>query len=188
MAAVEILLSFLFGAVVIAILMHLHFKNAPDVRVALVSPPVYAVIGCLIGISVGMMLLWVNPMPAWEGRIFIEQGVASALIGAGCGGVAGIGPRALYQRNVRARIILVMLTVMLLGASVGVPIGWLYGDVSRPRGAFADEAVPSTQRGMMWGTAIGCSVGFALGLLELCFGGRQRKVDASAPTPEKALS
>jgi hypothetical protein len=178
---VVILLWFLFLAVAIAIVMHLHFKNAPNVRVALVSPPVFAIAGCLIGISVGMMWLWDDTTTTWTGRIHIEQGVVHALAGAAVGGLVGMGVKAIFARLPKTRIVAAVLTLMILAASIGAPIGWLYGDVLRHRAAddATVEAVQSTRSGMIWGSAIGCVVGLVLGLSEAYFGGRIPKADAA---------
>jgi hypothetical protein len=73
---------------------------------------------------------------------------------------------------------------MLLGASIGAPIGWLYGDLSREGPEFPEEMWEFTRRGMMWGSGIGCSVGFSLGILEACFGARRTKTGA-ATTPDR---
>ncbi len=178
----DILLTCLGVAVVSAILMRLHFRNAPDVRSALIGPPVFAVIGALIGISAGMMWLWVGAEGGggWEGRIHLEQGVANVVVGTAVGGVMGIGALAIGTRYPRTRVVVVVLTLMLLTTSMGAPIGWLYGDLRRHRMADdpATEAVRSTQNGMMWGSAIGCAVGLSIGLLEAVFGKQRPKVVA----------
>jgi hypothetical protein len=171
---VDILLAFLFGAVVIALLMHLHFKDVPDVRGAVVGPSVFAVIGALIGISVGMMWLWVETEKAWEGRIYIDRGVLNAFVGGAVGAIVGTGAKVIFDRFPRTRAVGVVFTLMLLAASIGAPTGWLYGEVFRHRKADGAvvEAVRSTQSGMMWGSAFGCAVGFALGLFEVSRGHR----------------
>jgi hypothetical protein len=179
-ATVDILLAFLLGAVIIAILMHLHFRNAPDVRAALVSPPVFALGGCLIGISLGMAWLSSNAEPMWNGRIHLEQGVIHALFGSVVGAFVGLGASAIFARMERTRIIAVVFTLILLGGSIGAPIGWLYGDVFRNGPEYADEAAKLTRRGMLWGIGIGSSAGVILGLLDACFGGRMRKSDPTA--------
>jgi hypothetical protein len=168
---VDILVSFLVGAVVIVILMHLHFRNAPDMRVAVVSPPVFAVIGALLGISVGM--IWFLD---GERTVFIEYGVMRALAGAALGGFVGVGAKAAFAMLGRAKIVAVVLTLMLVGASIGSPLGWCYGAVVDPA-----EVRGLTQKGMIWGAAIGCLVGLVLGLFEACFGGGRRTVGPAVP-------
>jgi hypothetical protein len=182
---VDILLTFLFGAAVVTALMLSHFEEAPDVRTAVVGPPVFAVIGALLGISMGMMWLWGDAATSWQGRISIGQGVAHALAGAAIGGVVGIGAKAIFARFSRTRVIGVVLTLMLLAASIGAPAGWLYGDVSVRN---AGEAEQLTRSGMMWGSGIGCFVGFAIGLFEVCFGGRFPKGATTIPNAENAVS
>lgn len=178
----DILVIFLVGAIVVAILMHLHFRNATDVRVAVVSPPVFAVIGTLVGISAGMMWLWVGTKPAWDGRIFIEQGVAHALAGAAVGAIVGTAAKGIFERWSRTRAVGFALTLVLLGTSIGAPIGWLYGDIRRHRleDDATVEAVQSTQSGMLWGAAVGCLVGLTVGLLETRSGSRRHKGEATA--------
>jgi hypothetical protein len=177
---VGILLFFLFGAVVIAVLMHLHFKKAPDVRVALVSPEVFGVIGCLVGISLGMLYY-----PDGHGRVFLEHGVIHGLAGVVVGAFIGIGVRELFERWTWARIVAVVLTLVLLGGSIGAPVGWLCGSGSVPDPDKLDQLTPG--RGMFWGGAIGCLVGLAIGLYEACLGRLPARDDASEPRTEHAI-
>ena len=160
------------GAVVIVILMHLHFRNAPDMRVAVVSPPVFAVIGALLGISVGM--IWFLD---GERTIFIEYGVMRALVGAAVGGFVGVGAKAAFAMLGRAKIVAVVLTLMLVGASIGSPLGWCYGAVVDPT-----EVRGLTQKGMIWGAAVGCLVGLVLGLFEARSGSRRHKGETAVAT------
>jgi hypothetical protein len=174
-------LVFLVGAIVIAILMHLHFKKAPDVRVALVSPEVFVVIGCLVGISLGMRYF-----PDGRGRVLLDHGVIHALAGVVAGGFIGIGVRELFERWTRARIVAVVLTLVLLGGSIGAPIGWLYGSGLVPDPDKLNQLTPG--RGMLWGSAIGCIVGLAVGLYESCLCRRPQRDDTSEPRTGNAVS
>jgi len=182
-AAVNVLVVSLIVAVLVAILMHLHFKQASDARLAVVDPLVFALTGVLIGISVGM--IWFRDESTEWGRISIERGLTHAVAGAVVGGLAGVGAKAVFGRLGRTKAIVVALTLMLLAASVGAPVGWLYGSVSAKN---AYEAEQLSRSGMIWGIAIGCVVGFALGLFEACFGDRLRKGDPVATNTKNGVS
>jgi hypothetical protein len=174
------LLFFLSLAVIVAVAMHQHFSQAADVREALVDPKVFAIVGALVGISVGMV--WF--VDERYRRIYIEQGILHVLAGVAVGGLLGVGVKAGFSRLRRTRIVVVVLTLMLLGGSIGAPIGWLYGDISVNASVMAEE---NARLGMMWGAVIGCSVGLALGVLELWRGARRAKA-ATVPVDENAIS
>ncbi|HSQ54183.1 MAG TPA: hypothetical protein VLM40_00435 [Gemmata sp.] len=164
-----ILVVFGGGALAIAIAMHFHFKNASDMRAALVSPQVYAVIGALLGISMGMIWFWGNDSAAWNGQIHLEQGALHAAVGAIGGGLAGMSARAIFANFPRMRVISFILTLVLLGASIGTPIGGIYGNIA---GQQAVDTARMTLNGMIWGGVAGCAVGMVLGLLQVCCGSR----------------
>jgi hypothetical protein len=187
---VDVLLICLFGAFVVAVMVRWHFNHAPDARLAVVDPLVFAIIGTQCGISAGMMWLWVDTRDLLDGKIDLEQGVRNACCGGFVGVWVGIGVKAVCTTYPRVRTVAFVLTLMLLAASLGAPLGWLYG-VGWPDHDADDgvaEAVRPTQNGMLWGSAIGCAVGFALGMFELWFRGPLPKGVAATPTTENAVS
>jgi hypothetical protein len=173
-ANVDILVAFLIGAVVLAVLMHLHFKHASDAWIALVSPQVFAIAGALIGIAVGMV--W---FPDTRDRIYLENGMLHAVLGAVVGALVGAGIKEVFARLTRARILIVVFSLSLLAGSIGAPIGWVYAIVASP---YPDHPGQLTTRaGILWGLILGCVVGLVLGLLEACFGKRRLKNATTAP-------
>jgi membrane protein CcdC involved in cytochrome C biogenesis len=172
-----ILIPIGIAAIGALIAIRLTFRNAPSPRDALFTPPVFAACGALIGISIGM--LWAADR---EGRVVIEKGMLALVCGTSLGALAGVGAQTVYQRLNRGKAAVFVLVMMLVGGSIGAPIGWVVGSLTEPSaGQFdlAGDFEHYRQRWwasrMMWGTAIGSGVGLLLGLPEVVFRRRGAK-------------
>jgi hypothetical protein len=156
-----ILTPILLATIAALIVIRLTFRNAATARDALITPAVFAVCGALIGISIGM--IWLADR---EGRVTIEKGVLVLGCGASLGALAGVGAKKVYPRLKWGKAAGFVLVTMVLGGSIGAPIGWLAGNMGARKVYEIEEL--STSR-MMWGIAIGSGVGFLLGLSEVLF-------------------
>jgi hypothetical protein len=157
---ITILTPILLMALGALIVTRLTFRNAGPALGAIITPPVFAVIGGLVGISAGM--IWLSDS---EGRVTIDKGILVLLCGSAAGAVIGVGARVVYCKLRRGKTVAIVLVVMLLGACIGAPIGWLVVDIST-KGAHDGRICLS---GMARGVAIGSAIGLLLGLPEVLF-------------------
>ena len=141
------------------IAIHATFRHAGPTRDAVITPPVFAVVGGLIGISIGM--IWLSDT---AGNVKLETGVPLLIGGLFFGAVAGAGLKAIYSRMGRGKAVVFILVVTILAGRIGAPIGWVAGFITE----FGYREQVSVSR-MMWGAIIGAGVGFLLGLSEVLF-------------------
>jgi hypothetical protein len=156
-----ILTPILLAAITALIVIRQTFRSTSTARDAVVTPPGFAVIGGLAGISVGM--IWLSDD---TGRVVIEKGVPALLCGIVVGTAVGFGAREVYSRLRQGKAFVYVLVVTLLGASIGAPVGWLAGS-TRARNVYEHQQM--SMSGMMWGIVIGSGVGFLVGLPEVLF-------------------
>ena len=158
MSTDPILVLSLIGMIAALVAIRLTFRNAASVRDAVMSPAVFAVCGALIGISVGM--IWLSDR---EGRVTIDKGMLLLFCGASLGALVGAGARNVYPRLNRSKTATLVIVMMLLGASVGSPLGWIVGSMDEMH----DQGIRIHK--MLLGLAIGSSIGLSLGLFEVSF-------------------
>lgn len=161
----------LLAAIAALFAIRLTFRNAATARDALFTPTVFAICGGLIGIAVGM--IWLADR---EGRVTIDKG-AMLLTGGIClGSLAGAGARNVYSRLNRGKAAAFVLMMMLLGGSIGAPIGWLAG--AGGAGGASNYELKSdyehalkelSRQRMLWGILFGSGIGLFLGFTELLF-------------------
>ena len=157
---IEILTPILLGAIAVVVAVRWTFRNASTAHDALISPPVFAICGSSIGISFGMV--WFADQ---EGRVVIEKGMLGLVGGGFLGMMAGAAAKDRYARLKRGKAAAFVLTMVLLGGSIGAPIGWLVGNVTA---IGIDREQVSIDR-MMRGIAIGSGVGLLLAMSDLVF-------------------
>lgn len=146
------------------IAIHLLFRHSASNREAVITPQVFAIIGGLIGISVGM--IWFADRESELGRVDINTGAVVLIVGASFGSLLGVGAKRVYSGIGHTRTAFFLLTLALLGGSIGAPIGWIAGSLN-PQSREEFEQL-STSR-MLWGTAIGAGIGLVFGLSDMVF-------------------
>ena len=155
---VKILTPILLATIAALVAIRLTFRNAANARAAMFSPAVFAICGALIGISIGM--IWLSDR---EGRVEIGYGFLMVFCGASLGFMLGAVAKNVYSKLNRGKATAFVLVTMLLGGSIGAPIGWLVGEIKD--GPFEEFRTS----GMVRGTTIGSLVGLLLGLSEVLF-------------------
>jgi hypothetical protein len=155
-----VLTAILVPTIVGAIGFRIHFRHASTLGDAVVTPPVFAVCGTLVGISIGMIWFQLGPN---SGRVPLETSCPIAFLGASVGALTGVWARHIYQRLQRGKTIAILLVVTLLAGSIGAPSGWIIGDLTPKEDAH--EQLRTSW--MVGGLVIGSGIGFLLGLSEL---------------------
>lgn len=159
------ILTFTVGPAIAGVIaIRLLFRHSATTGAAVVTPQVFAIIGGLVGMAVGMVLF--HDRESELGRVDIAIGALALICGLIVGSLLGSGASRLYSRLNRGRTALFLLTVTFLGGSIGAPIGWLAGSLNPQTQAELEQL---TTGRMMWGTAIGSGVGLILGLTEIVF-------------------
>lgn len=162
-----ILVLSMAGMIAALVAMRLTFRNAANVRDAVISPTVFAVCGALIAISIGM--IWLSDS---DGRVTIDKGMVRVVLGTCLGAWVGAGARNIYLRVDRGKIAAFLLVTTILAGSIGTTIGWLFGEVGGQNGWIVrpnDSQEEYRMIGMTWGLAIGSGIGVVFGLSEVVF-------------------